>query len=69
MCTTGQSGLKGMLIHQAGAVTGLTIDTIRYYERQHLLDERGRVQHDRVLRPGGQQLPMRHGARREQRLH
>jgi DNA-binding transcriptional MerR regulator len=29
-----------MLIHQAAAVTGLTIDTIRYYERQHLLDER-----------------------------
>ena len=29
-----------MLIHQAAAVTGLTIDAIRYYERQHLLDER-----------------------------
>jgi MerR family copper efflux transcriptional regulator len=29
-----------MLIHEAAAVTGLTIDTIRYYERQHLLDER-----------------------------
>jgi MerR family copper efflux transcriptional regulator len=29
-----------MLIHEAAAVTGLTIDAIRYYERQHLLDER-----------------------------
>jgi DNA-binding transcriptional MerR regulator len=29
-----------MHIHEAAAVTGLTIDTIRYYERQHLLDER-----------------------------
>ena len=29
-----------MLIHEAAAVTGLTIDTIRYYEREHLLDER-----------------------------
>jgi DNA-binding transcriptional MerR regulator len=26
-----------MRIHEA-AVTGLTIDAIRYYERQHLLD-------------------------------
>lgn len=29
-----------MLIHEAAAVTGLTIDAIRYYEQQHLLDER-----------------------------
>ena len=29
-----------MRIHEAAAVTGLTIDAIRYYERQHLLDER-----------------------------
>jgi len=29
-----------MRIHEAAAVTGLTIDTIRYYECQHLLDER-----------------------------
>ena len=29
-----------MLIHEAAAITGLTIDAIRYYERQHLLDER-----------------------------
>jgi MerR family transcriptional regulator, copper efflux regulator len=29
-----------MLIHEAAALTGLTIDTIRYYERQHLLDQR-----------------------------
>ena len=29
-----------MFIHEAAAVTGLTIDAIRYYERQHLLDER-----------------------------
>ena len=29
-----------MLIHETAAVTGLTIDAIRYYERQHLLDER-----------------------------
>jgi MerR family transcriptional regulator, copper efflux regulator len=29
-----------MLIHEAAEVTGLTIDAIRYYERQHLLDER-----------------------------
>ena len=29
-----------MLIHEAAAVTGLTIDAIRYYERQNLLDER-----------------------------
>jgi MerR family transcriptional regulator, copper efflux regulator len=29
-----------MHIHEAAAVTGLTIDAIRYYERQHLLDER-----------------------------
>jgi MerR family copper efflux transcriptional regulator len=29
-----------MRIHEAAAVTGLTIDTIRYYEREHLLDER-----------------------------
>jgi MerR family copper efflux transcriptional regulator len=29
-----------LLIHEAAAVTGLTIDAIRYYERQHLLDER-----------------------------
>ena len=29
-----------MLIHEAAAVSGLTIDAIRYYERQHLLDER-----------------------------
>jgi MerR family copper efflux transcriptional regulator len=29
-----------MRIHEAAAVTGLMIDTIRYYERQHLLDER-----------------------------
>ena len=29
-----------MLIHEAAAVTGLTIDAIRYYERLHLLDER-----------------------------
>ncbi|HEU4635470.1 MAG TPA: MerR family transcriptional regulator [Edaphobacter sp.] len=29
-----------MLIHEAAAVTGLTIDAIRYYERERLLDER-----------------------------
>jgi MerR family transcriptional regulator, copper efflux regulator len=29
-----------MRIHETAAVTGLTIDAIRYYERQHLLDER-----------------------------
>ena len=29
-----------MLIHEAAAITRLTIDAIRYYERQHLLDER-----------------------------
>jgi MerR family transcriptional regulator, copper efflux regulator len=29
-----------MRIHEAAAATGLTIDAIRYYERQHLLDER-----------------------------
>ena len=29
-----------MRIHEAAAVTGLTIDAIRYYEREHLLDER-----------------------------
>ena len=29
-----------MLIHEAAAATGLTIDAIRYYEREHLLDER-----------------------------
>ena len=29
-----------MLIHETAAVTGLTIDAIRYYERQNLLDER-----------------------------
>ena len=29
-----------MLIHEAAAITGLSIDAIRYYERQHLLDER-----------------------------
>src|SRR3954451_20035434 len=29
-----------MLIHETAAVTGLTIDAIRYYERQHLLDAR-----------------------------
>ena len=29
-----------MRIHEAAAVTGLTIDAIRYYERQHLLDAR-----------------------------
>ena len=29
-----------MLIHEAAAATGLTIDAIRYYERQHLLDQR-----------------------------
>jgi DNA-binding transcriptional MerR regulator len=29
-----------MHIHEAAAATGLTIDAIRYYERQHLLDER-----------------------------
>ena len=29
-----------MRIHEAAAVTGLTIDAIRYYERQQLLDER-----------------------------
>lgn len=29
-----------MLIQEAAVVTGLTIDAIRYYERQHLLDER-----------------------------
>jgi DNA-binding transcriptional MerR regulator len=29
-----------MLIHEAAAVAGLTIDAIRYYERLHLLDER-----------------------------
>jgi MerR family copper efflux transcriptional regulator len=29
-----------MLIHEAAAVTGLTIDAIRYYERQQLLDQR-----------------------------
>src|SRR5689334_4860353 len=29
-----------MRIHEAAAVTGLTIDTIRYYDREHLLDER-----------------------------
>jgi hypothetical protein len=28
-----------MLIHETAAVTGLTIDAIRYYERQHLLGE------------------------------
>jgi MerR family copper efflux transcriptional regulator len=29
-----------LLIHEAAAITGLTIDAIRYYERQDLLDER-----------------------------
>lgn len=29
-----------MLIHEAAAATGLTIDAIRYYERQRLLDGR-----------------------------
>jgi DNA-binding transcriptional MerR regulator len=29
-----------MLIHEAAAITELTIDAIRYYERQHLLDAR-----------------------------
>lgn len=29
-----------MLIHEAAAATGLTIDAIRYYERERLLDER-----------------------------
>lgn len=29
-----------MLIHEAAAATGLRIDTIRYYERQRLIDER-----------------------------
>src|SRR6476469_8060097 len=31
---------KTMLIHEAAAITELTIDAIRYYERQHLLDAR-----------------------------
>jgi len=29
-----------MRIHEAAAATGLTIDAIRYYEREQLLDER-----------------------------
>ena len=29
-----------MRIHEAAAIIGLTIDAIRYYERQHLLDQR-----------------------------
>ena len=29
-----------MLIHEAAAITGVTIDAIRYDECQHLLDER-----------------------------
>jgi DNA-binding transcriptional MerR regulator len=29
-----------MLIHEAAAITGLTIEAIRYDECQHLLDER-----------------------------
>jgi DNA-binding transcriptional MerR regulator len=44
-----------MRIHEAAAATGLTIDTIRYYERQHLLDER----HITRLSNGYRYLPPR----------